>query len=102
MKFVGRKASSTTRESYIEKKVSDYARKLGWLTFKWTSTSQRFVPDRLFFYGGKVVIVEFKAPGKEPSKAQRIIHNMLDKVGFPVYVIDDVEEGKKLFNGETK
>lgn len=45
-----------------------------------------------------MIIIEFKAPDKEPNKGQRIIHKMLDKCGFRVYVVDNIDDGKKLFN----
>jgi|TARA_R100000656_G_scaffold49921_1_gene40165 hypothetical protein len=84
------------RESYIEKKVTEYAKRQGWLSYKWVSPSQRFVPDRLYFKDGDLVIVEFKAPGKKPTKGQAILHKILTGAGFPVYVVDDIENGKLL------
>ena len=45
------------RERDIEKKVTDYAKKQGWLSCKWVSPAQRFVPDRLYFKDGKVIMI---------------------------------------------
>lgn len=84
------------RESFIEKKVVSDAISKGWITFKWVSTAQRGVPDRLFFKNGHVVIAEFKAPKKKPTKYQAAIHKKLNKAGFIVHVIDDIEEAKKI------
>jgi hypothetical protein len=84
------------RESYIEKKVTEAAKESGWLSFKWVSPSQRGVPDRLYFKAGKLVIVEFKAPGKQPTPYQAAIHRRLLGVGFKVHVIDSVAAGVKL------
>ena len=86
-----------TRESHIEKKVTEYAKRQKWLVYKWVSPSQKWVPDRLYFKNGKVKMIEFKAQGKFPTKGQALVHKMLRKAGFIVHVIDDVEKGVALF-----
>ncbi len=98
----GKKIAKKQRESDIEKKVTQYAKREKWLSYKWVSPSQRGVPDRLYFKGGKVKIVEFKAPGKVPTKGQAIIHKTLKRSGFNVDVIDNVEKGVKLFENAEK
>lgn len=80
------------RESTIEKQVTAYAKANGWLCFKWTSPSNRGVPDRVFFRKGKILLVEFKATGKSPTPLQALIHERLSKQGFPVHVIDDATD----------
>lgn len=58
-------------EKDIEKKVCEWARKQGCLVYKFTSPSQRSVPDRMFVLPyGTVVFIEFKAPGKQPTELQ--------------------------------
>ena len=84
-------------ESKIEKKVTQYAKRAGWLSYKWVSPSQRWVPDRLYFKNGQVKMIEFKAPGQFPTKGQAIIHKMLRSEGCTVHVIDTVEKGVALF-----
>jgi hypothetical protein len=84
------------REATIEKAVTQHAKAHGWLSFKWVSPSQRGVPDRLFFKAGRLVIIEFKAPGKTATEYQSVIHRRLLGVGFKVHVIDNVEDGKAL------
>jgi len=84
------------RESVVEKKVTDYAKSQGWLSFKWVSPSQRGVPDRLYFRKGSLVIVEFKAPGKKATPYQQSIHKRLLAAGWTVHIIDDIEKGKEL------
>ena len=91
---------SGIRERDVEKKVTEYAKKQGWLSFKWVSPAQRFVPDRLYFKDGRVIIIEFKAPGKKPTKAQAIMHKLLDNSGHPVYIVDNIDEGKTHFKGD--
>lgn len=84
-------------ESYVEKKVCEFASHNGWRTWKFLSPAQRGVPDRIFFKGGSLKFVEFKAPGKRPTKLQLAIHHLIRAERFEVFVIDNIEEGKKLF-----
>ncbi len=85
------------KEADIEKKVSLYAKNLGWLCFKFVSPSHRGVPDRIYFKRGKTLLIEFKALGKVPTLLQSsIIQKLLDE-NIPTFVIDNVEDGKKLF-----
>ena len=85
------------RESVIEKKVTEYAQQQGWLSYKWTSPNHRAVPDCLYFKSGVVLLVEFKALGKQPTKFQANVHLKLKEEGFNVHVIDSIETGKQLF-----
>lgn len=86
------------RESEIEKKVSEYAKAKGWLVYKFVSPSQRGVPDKIFIGGGEIFFIEFKAPGKKPTKLQDKVFNKIRDELFGVYIIDDVEQGKKLID----
>ena len=86
------------RESLIEKKVTKHAQSLGWLAYKFSSPSNRAVPDHLYIKNGITVYIEYKAPGKLPTKLQLEIHNKFKSHGVEVYVIDDVEQGGALFN----
>ena len=82
------------RERDIEKAVCRWAEKNGWLAFKWVSPQNRGVPDRLFIKDGRVVAIEFKAPGKKPTPSQELVHDILQDAGLEVYVIDNVEAGR--------
>mgnify|MGYP003142500313 CR=1 FL=1 len=83
-------------EAQLEKKACRYAVKRGWLTFKFVSTSQRGVPDRLFFRDEKLIIIEFKAPGKKATKLQCAIHDKFAKHGFHVFIVDNYEQAKRI------
>jgi len=48
-------------EAQLQKKCIGYARKQGWLAFKWSAPAHRGVPDCLFFKQGRLVIVEHTA-----------------------------------------
>lgn len=84
-------------EAHIERTVCKYARSTGWLAFKWSAPGTPGVPDRLFFRATRLLMVEFKAPGKAPTALQSHIHRQLRKEGFEVHVIDNVEDGRRLF-----
>ena len=85
-------------ESEIEKGVTAYAISKGWLAYKWVSPGHRGVPDRLYFKNGGIKIVEFKSAGKKPTVMQKLVHQKLEKENFKVDVIDDLCQGKKLFD----
>jgi hypothetical protein len=42
--------------------------------------------------GGRVVFIEFKAPGKKPTPLQAAWHARLRALGFEVHVIDNVSD----------
>ncbi len=84
------------RESIIERAVCRAAREAGWLVFKWSSPNQRGVPDRIFIREGRVLFVEFKAPGKKPTKLQEHIHAKLNAQGCEVAVVDNIDAGRGL------
>ena len=90
------------RESAIEKKVSDHAKKLGWLCYKFSSPGNRAVPDRIYMKDNTVFFIEFKAPGKKPSKLQYHEHKQIMMKGVSVFVIDNVLSGVELFDEMEK
>jgi hypothetical protein len=57
-------------ESAIEHKVVNYCRSQELLTYKFTSPSQRGVPDRIILGKGKVMFLELKQYGKRPTVLQ--------------------------------
>ena len=86
------------RESTIEKAVNKYARSLGWLAYKFTSPSNRGVPDALYIKDGLTIYVEFKAPGKQLRPLQAEVIKRFRANGAIVHVIDSIEQGKEVFN----
>lgn len=86
------------RESVIEKKVSDYAKLLGWLAYKFSSPQNSGVPDHIYFRDGHTILIEFKAPNKKPSKLQLKHIERIQQQHIHVYVVDSVETGKEIFN----
>ena len=90
------------RESAIEKKVSDHAKSLGWLCYKFSSPGNRAVPDRIYIKDNTVFFIEFKALGKKPSKLQYHEHKQIMHKGVRVFVIDNVLAGVELFDEMEK
>lgn len=82
-------------ESKIEKDVCNYAKAKGWLVYKFSSPAQRGVPDRILFKSGVIFFIEFKAPGKKPTKYQQKTIEKFRKQKIDVFVIDNIEDGKK-------
>ena len=89
-------------EKEVEKKVCDYAKSQGWLTYKFVSPSNRGVPDRIFMRQHKMLFIEFKANGKKPTGLQMSVALDIAETGFQVYVVDDVERGKGIIDAYTR
>ena len=98
-------------ESKIEKTVCRYAEELGLLAEKFKTPNRRSVPDRLFSGpDGLHFYMEFKATGKAKTihpeatgheGSQYRDHQKRRKLGHRVYVIDDIEYGKRVINFEV-
>ena len=57
-------------EAKLEKQLTDWCKKRGIYTRKFSSPSNRGVPDRIYVHKGKVVFLELKAKGKKPTALQ--------------------------------
>ena len=90
------------RESTIEKATKNYARSKGLLPFKFSSPSNRGVPDCLLISSGTFFFIEFKAPGKTPSPLQESVIKKIRAHGAVVYVVDSIELGETVVNYYVK
>lgn len=91
-------------EKTIEKTVCDYAKEKGCLVYKFSSPGHAAVPDRMFILpGGRMFMIEFKAPGKKPTAPQLREHLRLNShpYNIPVFVIDDVDQGRNQIDHMT-
>ncbi len=91
----------TLLEKQIEEKVCTYAKEKGFLVYKFTSPARAAVPDRMFVRSGRVFFVEFKRSGQKPTPPQEREHKRLRDAGITVYVIDNVEDGKRMIDAEN-
>ena len=81
------------REKSIEKELAARTRAMGGIAPKFTSPGFDGMPDRLALLpGGRMGFVELKAQGKKPRALQLARHRLLRRLGFKVYVIDDIEQ----------
>ena len=81
------------REKNIESRLVRAVRSMGGLAPKWVSPGLDGVPDRIILLpGGRMAFAELKAPGKKPRPLQEKRIGQLRRLGFPVYVIDSVEQ----------
>lgn len=81
------------REKQIEKKLIMEVKKRGGICPKWVSPGFDGVPDRIVLLPyGKFAFVEVKAPGEKPRPLQVSRHKLLRRLGFRVYVLDDMSQ----------
>ncbi len=85
-------------EKEIEKKVNTYARETGWLQYKFVSPGKRGVPDRMYFYTGHTLMIEYKSLGAKATALQEKEMRLLRRAGIHCYVIDNVTEGKDVLD----
>lgn len=76
----------------VENTCKKHARKKGWLVRKWRSPGNNGVADDLLFKMGKTLVVEFKAPGKEPTELQDIEIKDLLAHGIDVVWVDNLAD----------
>lgn len=87
------------KETQIESKVVKKAKELGFLTYKFTSPSNRGVPDRMFITPhGEVFFIEFKSAKGKVTKLQEKVINDIENCDVKVHLVYGVEEGLLLLN----
>lgn len=76
-------------EKLLEKTLREKAKSLGGLALKFHCLSFTGFPDRIILMPlGRIYFVELKSEGKKPTPIQKIVHKMLQDLGFLVVVID--------------
>lgn len=81
-------------EAAIEAKLVRYAKSKGVLTFKFSSPSNRGVPDRVFMCNGKVLFLELKREGEVPTALQFHTMKKITDMGVTCDWCDNVRQGK--------
>ena len=88
------------REKTIEQKLVKAVKTGGGIAPKLVCPGFDGMPDRLVLMpNGKIGFVEVKAQGKETRPLQRARHEMLRRLGFKVYVLDDPAQIGGMLNG---
>lgn len=87
-------------EKALEQYLVRHAAKNGYLCFKWVSTAQRGVPDRIVIApGGRITFVELKNPngnGRLSPLQEVVIHHLIEQ-GCDVRVLSSKEGVDALF-----
>lgn len=82
-------------ESEIQREIRGVFHRYGWLTKKVDPGEgvEAGWPDlECFGPGARVVLIEVKQPGKQPSVIQTWQHDRLRSLGFDVRVMDDKDQ----------
>jgi hypothetical protein len=90
------------RESQIEKSVEQWAKNRGWFVRKLAWLGRSGAPDRIFIRAGRVVFIEFKAPGKAviPGSSQDREHARMREAGAEVHVASSIEQAQEILGAD--
>ena len=84
---------SNVSEKSIERKLVEAVKNMGGIAPKFVSPGFDGMPDRIVLLPhGLMAFVEVKAPGKKPRPLQVSRHGLLQRLGFKVYVLDDMNQ----------
>ena len=80
-------------ESQLERKVVEWCRRHHLLTYKFTSPSNRGVPDRIVVCptNGCLIFVELKQQGKKPTALQLKKKDEIEAIGAKWFLVDGEE-----------
>ena len=78
-------------ESTIEKALVAHCKARGLLTYKFSSPAHRGVPDRVIMGGGKLMFIELKRPGKEPTPLQQRELQRIREAGVHAYWSSNID-----------
>lgn len=86
-------------EATLEGDMVAWAENNGWLVRKMQYVGRRGCPDRFFFRGGNLVIVEFKRPGRNKADPLQVReHKRYADAGWKVHLINDRDEAKRILS----
>lgn len=81
------------REKEIERKLVETVKAINGLALKFISPGFNGVPDRMILLqNGKMAFAEIKAPGEKMRPLQVRRKSQLERLGFSVYCVDDIEQ----------
>ena len=85
-------------EKNIDKWTCDRAAFLGCVCLKLNVRGRVGWPDRLFLFRGKVLFIEFKRLGENPTLIQQYVHAEIRAHGVPVEVVDNVGDAGRILD----
>lgn len=93
------KKNRVLTERKIESTIAKKALELGFLTYKFTSPSNRGVPDRIFINkNGQIFFIEFKSPSGKVTALQRMVFSKLIHRDIPIYLVNNIQRGVDILN----
>ena len=85
------------KEKVIERKLIQNVRAFGGIAPKFVSPGFDGMPDRIVLLPkGRIAFVEVKVKGCKPRPLQISRHEMLRRLGFQVYVLNDIGDISKI------
>lgn len=84
-------------ERDIERPANKFAKQHGWFHAKLRFLDKRGAMDDLYIRDGHVIFVEFKRPGKEPTKQQQERAAEMRLFGAKIHAVDTLEKALALF-----
>lgn len=88
------------QEKDLERKLVEAVKAAGGIAPKFVSPGFNGMPDRLALLpGSKIAFVEVKRYGMKPRPLQIKRHQMLQQLGFKVYVLDDKRQIQRIVSG---
>lgn len=89
------KRTKSISEKDIEDAFCDYAKTMGCKALKLVLLGLRGFPDRTILCpGGRVLFIEFKAPGKKLSPTQKPWKRLLESFGFQYHICDQMGQAE--------
>ena len=82
------------KESIVQRQVSDYMKKNGYLVVKIIQTTLNGWPDLQCHKDGQTIFIETKSEGGKLSELQKYRHEQLQSKGFIVLTISNVNDVK--------
>lgn len=93
----------TDLERVTEASVTEYALSKKCFSLKLNVLARVGWPDRIYlYYGARIIFIEFKRLGQKPRRIQDYIHGKLRELGFRVFVVDCIEQGRAAIDDLTK
>lgn len=93
------KKDKVLTERRIESIITKKAVELGFLTYKFTSPSNRGVPDRIFINKtGQIFFIEFKSLSGKVTSLQRMVFSKLIHRGISIYLVNNIQRGVDILN----
>lgn len=83
-------------ENDLQPDIIDFAHIRGWFCDKIESRSRRGIMDLLCIRRGRVIFIEVKRPGEEPTEQQARRAREMKAQGAEVFAVDSIEQARQI------